>query len=178
MEARQTLETLASFFVNMEQRHLHKTNNKESRNGEFLPQSKTQLEDLDNGKSQDDDVHHKMRQTSSKKELCVVDIAGGILNRMVPVCLHRDAMEDDHESTEDEPDACDYEHNLDGDSDGGLLKDAPVEKKNRQLGQADGVAVAERDEELHESRVKQNVFSLLLAQPWLKCLTHVPLDRP
>lgn len=75
-----------------------------------------------------------MRQASTKEELRVVDVAGGILNRLVPVCLHRDAVEDDHESTEDDPDECDSEHEFDGDSNGGLLKYAPVKEKDRKFG--------------------------------------------
>lgn len=113
--------------------HSHDTKDKESSNSELLAKSQAQLEDLDDGQDQDDNIHQEMGQAGAEEELGIIDVAASSLDVVVPVCLHRNAFEDDHEGSKDEPDSGDAEEDLDGDSNRRVLEDPPVEQQNRRL---------------------------------------------
>lgn len=82
---------------------------------------------------------------------------------MVPIGLDGDAVEDDEEDSEDEPDDGDCKHQLDRDSDRRELEDAPVKGQDGDLGRGDGEGVCKRDAVLHQARVEKDVLYTFFA---------------
>ena len=75
------------------------------------------MEDLEQGKGQDDQVEDKMRRESAQEEFVAIDIALFVGDAVVPERSNRNAAEDEHESTQDEPRPDDTEKNQNGQSD-------------------------------------------------------------
>jgi hypothetical protein len=138
--------------------NIHEANNKESSNGNFLSHTKSKLEHFDNRQGQDDNIKSEMSETSAEEKLSVIDLTDGAFDVLVPVGLNRNAMEDNHESTEDEPGHAEEKQNLDRNSNSRLFEDAPVEEKNGQFRETDRVRVGVGDKELHHSCVEVDVF--------------------
>lgn len=119
-----------------------------------------------------------MSQAGSEEKLRIVDVASLLGDGVVPICLDRDAVEDDEENSKDEPDDGDAKHQLDRDSDGRELEDAPVKGEDGDLGCGDGEGVCKRNAVLHEAGMEKDVLYTFFAHVQWEQLSQVPIRCP